>query len=316
MPAKIIPASDTEALRIALTVLAGGGLVAIPTETVYGLAADATNDHAIAAIYAAKRRPSFNPLIAHVSSVDMAKMLVQFSETASRLADVFWPGPLTLVLQRTLACPVSELASAGLDTLAVRCPDHDVPRRIIAEFDRPLVAPSANPSGRVSPTTAQHVAEGLGDSIDLILDGGACRVGLESTVIGFTDDKPILLRKGGLTREALEHVCGPLALPDRSEVLASPGMLSSHYAPNASLRLNADRKQAGEVFLGFGGQPGADLDLSPSGDTIEAAANLFSYLRQLDSRGAARIAVASIPEEGLGEAINDRLIRAAAPRDE
>ncbi|WP_421792373.1 L-threonylcarbamoyladenylate synthase [Hyphobacterium sp.] len=316
MSATIKSATDPDAIAEACTTLQSGALVAIPTETVYGLAADATSGEAIARIYEAKARPRFNPLIAHVSNKAMAEQLVAFNPAAEKLAEAFWPGPLTLVLPRLPHCPVHDLASAGLDTLAVRCPDHPVPRAVIAAFGKPLVAPSANPSGAVSPTTAQHVAEGLGEKADLILDAGPCAIGLESTVIGFNGENAVLLRKGGLARSDIETITEPLAAPETDAALLSPGMLSSHYAPGAPIRLNAAKKQEGEVLLGFGGRADADLDLSPSASLKEAAANLFAFLRQLDARAPKRIAVSPIPDEGLGEAINDRLQRAAAPRDQ
>lgn len=287
----------------------------MPTETVYGLAADATNGEAVAGIYAAKQRPAFNPLIAHIASLAMAETLVAFNPVARKLAAAFWPGPLTLVLPRLPDCQVSELASAGLDTLGIRLPGHPVARELIEEFGGPLVAPSANPSGGVSPTTAAHVASGLGDRIDLVLDGGAAIVGLESTVIGFECQTPVLLRKGGLPRSDIEAIAGPLVEAQPGAATSSPGMLASHYAPSVRLRLNARQAEAGEELLGFGPVAGTRLNLSPTGNLAEAAANLFAYLRELDASGAPGIAVAPIPDEGLGEAINDRLIRAAAPRN-
>ncbi|WP_421785911.1 L-threonylcarbamoyladenylate synthase [Hyphobacterium sp.] len=311
---RISPAT-ADAITRAAEKLRAGQLVGMPTETVYGLAADATNGEAIARIYEAKNRPRFNPLIAHVSDLEMARQLVVFTPEAERLATAFWPGPLTLVLPRRPDCPVSELASAGLDTLAVRCPGHAVARSLIAATGRPLVAPSANPSGAISPTTAQHVADGLGNRVDIILDGGACSVGLESTVIGFDGETPLLLRKGGIGRQEIEAVAGRLGSPAPDAPKASPGMLASHYAPAASLRINAKSPRSGEVYLGFGPDWPADLNLSPTGRLDEAAANLFAYLRRLDASGARAIAVAPIPDKGLGEAINDRLRRAAAPRD-
>ncbi|MEE2525237.1 L-threonylcarbamoyladenylate synthase [Hyphobacterium sp. HN65] len=315
MLAPILSGSSSSTLDKAVQTLSDGGLVAIPTETVYGLAADATNGTAVAALYAAKGRPAFNPLISHVSGLAMAEQLAEFTPLARQLAQRFWPGPLTLVLPRKPDCPVSELASAGLDTIALRCPGHDMARELISRFGKPLVAPSANPSGGVSPTTPLHVADGLGEKIQLILDGGPCRVGVESTVVGFDGETPLLLRKGGLARSDIEAITGPLAKPPEGSPKASPGMLKSHYAPQAPLRLNATTAYDGETLLGFGKVRGTDLSLSPDGDLAEAAANLFAYLRKLDKPGIRRIAVAPIPDEGLGEAINDRLQRAAAPRD-
>jgi L-threonylcarbamoyladenylate synthase len=315
MIAPVLSGEDPAAIRAAASLLQDGGLVAMPTETVYGLAADATSGAAVAALYAAKGRPKFNPLIAHVTGTGMAETLAVFNPLARKLAEAFWPGPLTLVLPRTTDCPVSELACAGLETLAVRAPAHPVAQALIQAFGGPLVAPSANPSGGVSPTQAGHVAAGLGERIGLILDGGPCRVGVESTVIGFDGNTPLLLRKGGLAREAIEAITAPLSAPDAASPKASPGMLQSHYAPRARLRLNAVAPEKGEAFLGFGASKNADLNLSPDGDLQEAAANLFAFLRELDAGAVSGIAVAPIPDEGLGEAINDRLQRAAAPRD-
>lgn len=315
MTAPVLSGEDPAAIRAAAALLRDGGLAALPTETVYGLAADATNGAAVAALYAAKGRPKFNPLISHVTGLEMAEALAVFNPLARKLAQAFWPGPLTLVLPRTTDCPVSELACAGLETLAVRAPDHPVAQALINAVGGPLVAPSANPSGGVSPTRAEHVAEGLGEKIGLILDGGHCQIGVESTVIGFDGDRPLLLRKGGLARDMIEAITGPLALPDAASPKASPGMLKSHYAPRARLRLNASAPENGEVFLGFGASENGHLNLSPDGNVQEAAANLFAFLRELDASGVSGIAVAPIPDEGLGEAINDRLQRAAAPRD-
>ena len=315
MTAPILSGDNPAAIRAAVSLLRDGGLVALPTETVYGLAADATSGAAVAALYAAKGRPKFNPLISHVTGLEMAESLARFNPLARKLAEAFWPGPLTLVLPRTPDCPISELAGAGLETLAVRAPAHPVAQALIKAFGGPLVAPSANPSGGVSPTQARHVAEGLGEHIGMILDGGPCKIGVESTVIGFDGDKPLLLRKGGLARENIEAITGPLAVPDAASPKASPGMLKSHYAPRARLRLQAVSPEQGEAFLGFSTSKNADLNLSPDGNLLEAAANLFAFLRQLDASGVSGIAVAPIPDEGLGEAINDRLQRAAAPGD-
>ncbi|WP_300532699.1 L-threonylcarbamoyladenylate synthase [Maricaulis sp.] len=314
MSATILPASETTAITRAADILRDGGLVAMPTETVYGLAGDAGNGEAVARIYAAKGRPSFNPLIAHVSGADMAERLVEIPPLARRLMEAFWPGPLTLVLPKRDEAPISDLANAGLDTVAIRCPRHSAARALIEAANRPLVAPSANPSGAVSPTKADHVATGLGDKIDIILDGGDCPVGLESAVVAVDGDTATLLRPGGLDREAIEAITGPLQTAGQSDAPASPGMLKSHYAPGAAVRLNARAAGPGELLLGFGEISG-DLNLSATGDLTEAAARLFSALRELDARGADTIAVAPIPGHGLGEAINDRLRRAAAPRD-
>ena len=319
-------ASERGAIEEAARILGRGGLVAFPTETVYGLGADATNATAVAGIYAAKGRPSFNPLISHVGDAAAAHALAQFDAAAETLAAAFWPGPLTLVLPKTPQCPVADLATSGLDTIAVRVPAHPVAHALIAALGRPVVAPSANRSGHVSPTTADHVLADLRDRIDLVLDGGPARVGLESTVLACLDGAVTLLRPGGLPRDAIERALGrPVAeatsAVDEGEAPLAPGMLSSHYAPRAMLRLDADDVRPGEALLAFGPKlpVGADratrtLNLSPRGDLIEAAANLFSHLRELDRARAASIAVMPIPHEGLGEAINNRLGRAAAPR--
>ncbi len=300
----------------AAALIRAGRLVAFPTETVYGLGADATQDRAVAAIFAAKGRPAFNPLIAHVLDAAEARRHVVWNDTAERLAAKFWPGPLTLVLPRVADCRLSLLASAGLDTAAVRAPSHPIARALIAASGVPIAAPSANRSGAISPTRPEHVVESLGDAVDLVIDGGPCDVGLESTVLDLTTPRPTLLRPGGTTREAIEAVIGKIEDGPAIGVagtLHSPGQLESHYAPRAAVRLNAIAAQAGETMLGFGRIAGT-LNLSPSGDLVEAAANLFAMLRQLDASGASAIAVAPVPEEGLGIAINDRLRRAAAPR--
>jgi L-threonylcarbamoyladenylate synthase len=325
MPARRIFASEPGAIAQAADRLAAGGLVAFPTETVYGLGADATNGAAIARLYAAKGRPSFNPLIAHVVDRAAAGRLGRFDSSAERLAEAFWPGPLTLVLPKAAGCAAAALATAELDTIAVRIPSHPVARDLIAALGRPVVAPSANRSGHVSPTTADHVIADLGAHIDIVLDGGATMVGVESTILACLGGTPVLLRPGGLAREDIERVLGaPVAMPNRraagGEAPLAPGMLASHYAPRARLRLNAERVHEGEALLAFGAPPVAAetaptvLNLSARGDLEEAAANLFSHLRALDASGARVIAVAPIPAEGLGEAINDRLARAAAPR--
>ena len=313
MTAPVLPADNPDAITRAAALLREGGLVAMPTETVYGLAADANNAAAVARLYAAKGRPRFNPLIAHVSGIEMAKTLVEWPALAGELAAAFWPGPLTLVLPKLDKAPICDLANAGLDTVAIRAPGHAGAQALLAAFGGPLVAPSANPSGGVSPTTARHVSDGLGGKLDLILDGGPCTVGLESTVIAFLDGRATLLRPGGLERSRIEAIAGPLAIAGYSDAPASPGMLASHYAPRAALRLNALAAGPDEVLLGFGAIAG-DLNLSPSGDLAEAAARLFAALREMDAPGRKYIAVAPIPDEGLGEAINDRLQRAAAPR--
>ena len=304
---------DAAGLARAAAVMASGGLVSFPTETVYGLGANARNDRAVAGIYAAKGRPSFNPLIVHLPDQAAAEGLCIFNDDARRLAGAFWPGALTLVLPLRAEAGISKLVTAGLDTLAVRVPDHPVAQGLLRAFGGPVAAPSANPSGRVSPTTAAHVAAGLGKRIDALVDGGACGVGLESTIVSCLG-RPALLRAGGIPAEALEACLGQkLAQPDDPDTPMSPGQLASHYAPQGQVRLNVTQPEAGEVYLGFG--PGvADLNLSPSGDLTEAASRLFDCLHQLDAMGAQRIAVAPIPDHGLGRAINDRLRRAAAPR--
>mgnify|MGYP000917477926 FL=1 len=308
--AKAMPA-NAETIAQAAALLQDGKLVAFPTETVYGLGADARNGKAVAGVFAAKGRPRFNPLIVHVRDIAEAETHAIFSDRARKLAETFWPGALTLVLPRRPGTPLSELVSAGLDTVALRVPAHPVAMALLQRAGFPIAAPSANPSGRISPTNASHVADGLSREVDLILDGGATQLGLESTVIGFDADMPVLLRPGAIARSAIEAVVGPLAAAD--DAIRSPGQLESHYAPRAALRLNAREKEPSEILLGFGSSPGAELNLSPDGDLKEAASNLFAMLHELDRQGP-RIAVAPIPETGLGEAINDRLRRAAAPR--
>lgn len=310
----ILPA-DAPAIDQAAGVLRAGGLVAFPTETVYGLGADAANGRAVARIFEAKGRPRFNPLIVHVASAGEAERHAVFNASARKLAAAFWPGALTLVLPRRDDCKLSDLVSAGLETVALRVPAHPVAAKLIAQSGLAIAAPSANPSGRITATTAAHVVEGLGDKVDLILDGGATPLGLESTVIGFNHGEPVLLRAGSIEREAIEAVAGPLRYPSDAKV-QSPGQLASHYAPRASLRLNASEARTGETLLGFGPDaPREARNLSHTGDLREAAANLFAMLHALDASGARAIAVMPIPDEGLGEAINDRLRRAAAPRE-
>jgi L-threonylcarbamoyladenylate synthase len=300
--------------------LRAGRLVAFPTETVYGLGAVATNDRAVAAIFAAKGRPRFNPLIVHVSDAAAAHALARWDDVAERLAARFWPGALTLVLPRSEGCPLSLLVSAGGDTVGLRAPAHPAAQALLTATGLPIAAPSANPAGQVSPTTADHVAAGLGDRIDLIVDGGPCPIGLESTVLDLTCAPPRLLRPGGITREQLEAVIGPLAAPDVTSdtQLRSPGQLASHYAPVRPLRLDATAVAPDEALLAFGpcAPEGAamTLNLSARGDLEEAAANLFAMLRALDRGEYRAIAVMPIPAHGLGEAIRDRLLRAAAPR--
>lgn len=300
---------------MAAEALIEGKLVAFPTETVYGLGADATQDKAVAQVFAAKGRPTFNPLIVHVPSLEEAAALGEFNAEASELAKLFWPGPLTLVVPRRQGCPVSLLASAGLPSLAIRVPRHPLAQDLLKTVRRPVVAPSANPSGRISPTTAEHVRAGLGDKVSVILDGGPCDIGLESTIVGFIDERPALLRPGGLAREEIERALGhKLALGGDANNPTAPGQLESHYAPRALIRLDAASAREGEAYLAFGKASDSRYNLSPSGDLVEAAANLFRLLHEMDQTGAKAIAVAPIPMQGLGEAINDRLRRAAAPR--
>jgi L-threonylcarbamoyladenylate synthase len=300
-------AADIEA---AVAALKRGGLVIMPTETVYGLAADAGDARAVAAVYAAKGRPAFNPLIAHVADVATARRIARFDERAERLAAAFWPGPLTLVLPVEDNALVCDLARAGLDTVAVRSPAHLVAHALLEAFGGPLVAPSANRSGRPSPTTYADAVEETGPAAAAALDGGPCAIGLESTVVALIDEAR-LLRPGSVTRSQIEALIGAL-LEAEADARRSPGRLSRHYAPNLPLRLNATEPRTDEVWLGFGPHGGSGFNLSPEGDLAEAAANLFAYLRAADrSEGAAGISVAPIPDTGLGEAINDRLRRAA-----
>lgn len=305
---------DDAGIARAAALLRAGELVSFPTETVYGLGADATNGDAVARIFEAKGRPRFNPLIVHLPNVTAVHAIAVLEGDALRLAAAFWPGPLTLVLPLRPGSGLSPLVSAGLPTVAVRVPDHPLARRLLAETGRPVAAPSANPSGRISPSTAQHVLAGLDGKIAAVVDGGPCGVGLESTIVGF-DPRPVLLRPGGLPTEAIEACLGTtLARHDPAAAINAPGQLASHYAPNAAMRLNADSIRPGERLLGFGQVEGAALNLSPTGDLVEAAANLFDHLHRLDAEGHAPIAVSPIPDHGLGRAINDRLRRAAAPR--
>lgn len=316
----VIHPASTEALRVAGQTIRNGALVAFPTETVYGLGADATNGEAVARIFDAKGRPRFNPLIVHVADLEAAEALGIFSEVARKLAQAFWPGPLTLVVPRRVDCAASELVSAGLTTIALRVPDNPIAQALLRSCERPLAAPSANCSGHVSATLAAHVAEDLGSRVAMILDGGPTVHGLESTVVSLADHDAVLLRPGAVTVEAIEKVLGRRLIrrQDAPGALTSPGQLESHYAPRAQLRLNAQDCAAGEALLAFGPNvpetAGEVINLSDSGSLIEAASNLFAALRQLDDSGALMIAVMPIPEEGLGEAINDRLRRAAAPR--
>ena len=297
----------------AAKVLSQGDLVAFPTETVYGLGGDARSDMAVARIFEAKGRPRFYPLIVHVASVEAAQALVRWSDEANILASAFWPGPLTLVLPLQPGHGLSPLVTADLDTLAIRLPAHPVAQALLTAFGGPVAAPSANPSGRISPTTAAHVMAGLDGRIAAVLDGGACDVGLESTIVGLSGT-PTLLRPGGLPAEVIAQALEmELATHQEGDALSAPGQMTSHYAPGAAMRLNAEDARPGEVLLGFGPVE-CDLNLSASGDLVEAAANLFGHLHTLDARGAQTIAVSPIPDTGLGRAINDRLGRAAAPR--
>lgn len=305
--------ADPTGIAQAADLLRQGLLVAFPTETVYGLGGDACNGEAVANIYAAKGRPSFNPLIAHVASVEAAQRFVRWSDQAEALAHAFWPGPLTLVLHLRADHGVSSLVTAGLDTLAVRVPAHPTARAILTAFDGPVAAPSANPSGQISPTTADHVRAGLDGRIAAILNDGPCGVGLESTIVGLAGE-PTLLRPGGVALDQIEHVLGTeLHHHQPGGILTAPGQLQSHYAPDSPVRLEADQAQGDEVLLGFGAVD-CDLNLSPTGNLTEAAANLFAALHKLNDTGRP-IAVSPIPSVGLGVAINDRLRRAAAPRD-
>ncbi|HZN64566.1 MAG TPA: L-threonylcarbamoyladenylate synthase [Tepidisphaeraceae bacterium] len=322
---ELVPPTDANIARAA-DLLRAGGLVAFPTETVYGLGADATDDRAVASIFEAKGRPRFNPLIVHVPDMSAAEAVVHFDERAERLAESLWPGALTLVLPRRPDSPLSLLVSAGLESVAVRVPNHPVARALLKAVGRPIAAPSANRSGAVSPTTPLHVAESLSDRVGLILSAGRCPIGLESTVLDLTGAAPILLRPGGVTLEELEALLGTTVLttPHQPpgtdpESPKSPGQLASHYAPGCPVRLGAHDAAADEALLSFGPDTfvrggAARLNLSPQGDLFEAAANLFAMLRALDRPEHSAIAVMSIPEQGLGVAINDRLRRAAAPR--
>jgi L-threonylcarbamoyladenylate synthase len=308
------PDDIAEAARL----LRGGALVAFPTETVYGLGGDATDGRAVAAIFAAKRRPRFNPLISHLADAEAAGEFAAFDERARDVAARFWPGPLTLVLPRRRNCRIALLAGAGLDTVALRVPAHPVAHALLAACGRPIAAPSANRSGRISPTSAAHVRTELGGRIAAIVDGGACAIGLESTVLDLSRKRPVLLRPGGIPLEALTEAIGDIDLAGAGDAPRGPGMLASHYAPSLPLRLAATASREGEAVLAFGGAPSPGFAetawLSRSGDLAEAAANLFAMLRALDRPEFSGIAVMPIPERGLGAAINDRLRRAAAPR--
>ena len=304
---------DATGLRDAAGLLRDGKLVAFPTETVYGLGGDARDDQAVAGIFAAKGRPRFNPLIAHLPDLDQVERYARLTPLARRLAQAFWPGPLTLVLP--LKGGLSPLVTAGLETVAIRVPAHPVAQALLRAFDGPLAAPSANPSGRISPVSARHVLEGLGGRIAAVVDGGDCAVGLESTILDATGEAPVLLRAGGLPVEAIEAL-GLRVAARQSGAITAPGQLASHYAPRGRVRLEATAPEPGEVWVGFGPCPGAALTLSATGDTTEAAARLFHALHEADALAGpeGRIAFAPVPETGLGRAINDRLRRAAAPR--
>ncbi len=308
--------SESDVVKAAAAALRSGALVGMPTETVYGLAGDASNTGAVARIFAAKGRPSFNPLISHVASLDLAGIEGELDERAIALAECFWPGPLTLVVPVADGGRTSELARAGLGTIGLRVPAHPLAQALLGEFGGPVSAPSANPSGKLSPTRAEDVMRELGDQVELVLDGGECEKGIESSIVAvMPGEPPRLLRPGAISRAQLEEVVGELGAAE-GDAITAPGQLASHYAPRAAVRLNATSVEDGEVLLGFGAAAsGAALNLSPSGDTVEAAANLYRMLRELDATDAVTIAVSPIPDDGLGEAINDRLRRAAAPRD-
>ncbi len=313
LPDNILQDASACHVATAAQAIQAGRLVAFPTETVYGLGADATNDEAVACIFDAKERPHFNPLIIHFSDQVSIANTVEFNEQAKQLASAFWPGALTIVLSRKSNCPISLLASAGLETLAVRVPNHPLAHALITAAGTPIAAPSANRSGEISPSAAEHVLQSLGDKVDFIIDGGPCKVGIESTVIELSGPTPTLLRPGGIAREDLEAVIGPIVLSDGSKVaLRSPGMLERHYAPSIPLRLNAKKADPGEAFLAFGSTVSVHhVNLSRMGDLKKAAANLFAMLRMLDQPNFSGIAVMKIPATGLGVAINDRLKRAA-----
>jgi L-threonylcarbamoyladenylate synthase len=313
--------ADDAGIAAAAELLRAGKLVALPTETVYGLAADASDDRAVASIYAAKERPSFNPLISHLPDVDAARRQGLFDAPALALAKAFWPGPLTLVVPASSSCTVCSLARAGLDSVALRVPSHPVARAVLQAAGRPIAAPSANRSGRVSPTQAEHVFADLDGRIDAVLDAGPTAVGVESSIVACLGGAPRLLRPGGVPRAALEAAIGQalVIVEEGGTAPLAPGLLASHYAPRAAVRLDAEAPRPGEAWLGFGPEPDGAMpalafNLSPSGDLTEAAANLFAAMRHLDDQRPATIAIAPIPMRGLGEAINDRLRRAAAPR--
>lgn len=311
-----IVAATAEAIERAAEALARGEIVAFPTETVYGLGANALDASAVAKVFAVKERPRFNPLIVHVLGPAEAEAYANVNETARKLMEAFWPGPLSLVLKRRESCPIADLVSAGLDTVALRAPSNPIARALLEAAKLPIAAPSANRSQRISPTTAAHVEAELGDLPAMILDGGPCAIGLESTVLGIAGKVVTLLRLGAVPREEIEKVLGRrLVQPEAAEPAGSPGQLPVHYAPNTPLRLDAGDPRQGEALLAFGPEApdfaGPSINLSPRGDLNEAAANFFAALRSLDALGAKAIAVMPIPKQGLGEAINDRLQRAA-----
>lgn len=306
---KILPATPRN-VEAAGRILAEGGLVAIPTETVYGLAGNALDKYAVARIFEAKGRPFFNPLIVHLAHVKTARKLAEFGPVAEKLAAAFWPGPLTLVLKRKADCPVSLLATAGLDSIGLRIPAHRTALAVINAARLPLAAPSANASGAISPTTARHVASDLGAKVDMILDDGPCEIGVESTVLDARGERPRILRPGAITREELERFLGTTVALAKGGKVESPGQLESHYAPKAKMRLNAKAKGEGEILIGFGTVKG-DFNLSETGNVVEAAANLYALLHAADAEGPETIAIAPVPNKGLGAAINDRLRRAA-----
>jgi L-threonylcarbamoyladenylate synthase len=309
---------DPEGVNRAAQILSASGLVAFPTETVYGLGVDARDSRAVASVYAAKGRPSFNPLIVHVANLEVAKRFASFNDLAHELAEEFWPGPLSLVLPLVPDHGLSELVTAGLDTIAIRIPQHPIAHALLLALSGPIAAPSANPSGRISPTHAEHVIADMAGKIDAVINGGACGVGLESTIVKVDGNTASLLRAGGVSVEMIERALKQSMLhPSDPDIPQSPGQLLSHYAPNAQVRLDARTLTHNEVLLGFGPDcMEATLNLSQSGDLIEAAANLFSHLREIDKiAGDRNIAISPIPNSDLGLAINDRLKRAAAPRD-